>query len=352
MADRINDAFTLQAAFCRESGSELTARVIEAVRDTMTRDSRTGQRILDWSGDPMADALKLRIAGGLNALARSGLDAELSALYRSKKGDWDGVIARVLKEWDDWLYPWLDGPPQTNEVGRSGVLYPGLIEIARRYGPRVELLELGASGGLNLNMDRYRYQLGGQTAGVEGASVTLNPKWQGPDPAIAPVEVVSRRGVDLHPIDLTDEAQAQHMLAYIWPDQSERLARAEAAIAVLRAHPPTIDTGDAAEWIEARLAEPQADGVTRVIYHSSFWPYLPPSSRDRIRLAIKAAGERATMERPLAWLMKEPIEIVVYDKLMIRCWPGHGGREILADVHPHGSWVNWSEPAPSSVEIG
>lgn len=341
MADRIREAFTLQAAFCRETGSELTARVIEAVRDTMNHDTRTGARILDWPGDPMEDALKLRIAGGLNALARAGLDAELSTLYQAKTGDWDGIITRVLQDWDDWLCPWLDGPPQTNEVGRSGVLYPGLMEIARRYGPRVELLELGASGGLNLNMDRYGYMLGGAVAGVEDASVKLAPKWQGPDPAIAPVEVIGRKGVDLHPIDLTDDAQANRMLAYIWPDQSERLARAEAAIAALRAHPPRIETGDAADWIEARLAEPQASGVTRVVYHSSFWPYLPPPSRDRIRLAIKAAGERATNERPLAWLMKEPIEIVVYDKLMIRCWPGSGEREILADVHPHGAWVNW-----------
>lgn len=46
--------------------------------------TRTGAAILDWAGDPMADALMMRITGGLNALARSGGDPALSALYHSR----------------------------------------------------------------------------------------------------------------------------------------------------------------------------------------------------------------------------------------------------------------------------
>jgi hypothetical protein len=165
MSEKVRAAFEKQIGYCRLTGSELTARVLEAVLANLDHNTRTGARILDWPGDPMVDALKLRIAGGLNALARSGQDAELTSLYAAREGDFQDVIGRVLTQWDDWLYPWLDNAPQTNEVARSGVLFPGMLEIARRFGPKLEILELGASGGLNLNMDRFCYDLGSVAAG-------------------------------------------------------------------------------------------------------------------------------------------------------------------------------------------
>jgi hypothetical protein len=341
MSDKIRDAFRQQAAFCRKSGSALTGQVLETLAVILNSETRTGARILNWPGDPMEDALKLRIAGGLNALARSGKDTQISQIYRDGDGDWEAIIGRVLREWDDWLYPWLDGPPQTNEVGRSGILYPGLMEIARRYGPTVELLELGASGGLNLNMDRFSYNLGGLTAGDPASEVRLAPEWKGLPPRRATVEIVARCGVDLQPLDLTHDSEANRMLAYVWPDQTERLVRAEAAISVLRQYPPLVDTGDAVEWIQAMLQRPQNMGVTRVVYHSSFLPYVSAESQTELKMVIEAAAANATTERPLAWMMKEPTEQIWEDKLMLRSWPGQGHLEILAEVHPHGAWINW-----------
>jgi hypothetical protein len=346
MIDTLRDAFALQAKFCRQTGSPLTASVLEALIAVMDRTTRTGARILDWPGDPMTDALKLRIAGGLNALARSGKDPELTALYAARDGDWPGVIGRVLSEYDDWLTPWLDNAPQTNEVARSGVLFPGMMEIARRFGPRLEILELGASGGLNLNMDRFAYDLGGVSAGEAGSAVRIVPAWSGPAPLAAPVEIVARRGVDLNPLDMTDPAVAQRMLAYIWPDQTDRVARAEAAIAVARAFPPPVEAGDGAAWIERALVKPQAEGVTRVVYHSVALQYFPPEGRARVRAAIEAAGAQATAERPLGWLSMEFPEVVTTAHLTLRCWPGDGATQMLALAHPHGAHVEWRGGAP------
>ena len=59
--------------------------------------------------------------------------------------------------------------------------------------------------------------------------------------------------MDLHPLDVTKAADRERLLAYIWADQAERLARTEAAIAIAAADPPLLDRGDAADWLEAQL---------------------------------------------------------------------------------------------------
>ncbi|MEY5043781.1 MAG: hypothetical protein RJA19_1008, partial [Bacteroidota bacterium] len=98
-----------------------------ALAEVIDPSTRTGARILGWSGDPIIDALPLRIAGGLHALARTGEDSGLSLFYTRQKGDVPRLLARVLQDWDNWLFPWLDSPPQTNEVGRSAALWPGMM---------------------------------------------------------------------------------------------------------------------------------------------------------------------------------------------------------------------------------
>lgn len=343
MSDIIRAAFRRQAELCLAVGSPLTSHVVGALAEVLDEGTDTGKRILGWEGDPLIDALPLRIAGGLNALVRGKHDAALGALYAIGDGDFSGVVEQAVRQHDAALLAWLDSAPQTNEVARSGVLWPGLMEIARRFGPKVELLELGASGGLNLNMDRYGYDFGGVKAGEARSAVQLAPEWTGPLPAVASVDVVSRRGVDLNPLDLTNREVAETMLAYIWPDQALRMARAEAAIAILQAHPPVIDAGDGADWIEVQLSRPQQAGVTRVVYHSIALQYFPPENRGRVIAAIKAAGARADADHPLAWLAMEFRERVsTTPELTLHCWPGSGDEEPLATVHPHGATVSWA----------
>lgn len=340
-SEAIRAAFRLQASHCAATGSPLTATIVGALADAIDRSTATGTRILDWSGDPMTDVVPLRIAGGLNALARSGADADLSTLYRKGEGDVHALMRHVIARHDARLLPWLDSAPQTNEVGRSALLWPGIMAVAARFGPRVELLELGASGGLNLNMDRFSYDLGGACSGDASSTVQLKPAWTGSPPTAAPVDVVARSGVDLNPLDMTDPAVAGRMLAYIWPDQSERLARAEAAIAIAHHYPPPMEQGDGAEWIEQRLALPQAAGVTRILYHSVALQYFPAEGRDRVHAAIATAGARATPERPFAWLSMEFHKQITLAELRLTTWPGDGQHQLLARCHPHGAHIEW-----------
>ena len=309
----------------------------------------TARRVLAWVGDPMKDALPLRLTGGLNALARAGSDAALSAAYAGGMADWPALLHRVLVEYDAPLQAWLDSPPQTNEVGRSGILWPALMVVTKCFGPRVELLELGASGGLNLNMNHFGYNLHGALAGDAASPVQIIPQWTGPAPDVAPVDVVARAGVDLQPLDMTDDAVAAHMLAYIWPDQTQRVANAEAAIAIANAYPPPVAQGDGVAWLAEQLARPQEKGVTRIIYHSVALVYFPETAQAEVTSLIEAAGTRADADHPLAWISFEHLNMGLPD-LTLRMWPGDGdaaggqkaGAPVkLATAHPHGTKVEW-----------
>ncbi|WP_375422347.1 DUF2332 domain-containing protein [uncultured Sphingomonas sp.] len=335
-------AFTIQAGYCRAMGAPVTTRISDALATALDRDSATGRAVLDWAGEPVADALALRLIGGLHALHRAGADAALSRVFAGQV-TWPGEVAAVLKDalvrHDAALLPWLDGPPQTNEAGRSAGLMTGLLHPCARFGPRVELLEIGSSAGLNLLIDRYRFDLGGVTAGPVDATVTIRPEWRGVAPPAAPVEIVGVRGVDIAPVDVTDPVQAARLEAYVWVDNVERQARLAQTIALVREHGVSLAAGDAADWIEARLAEPQAAGVTRVLMHSVVWQYIPAERRERIRVAMDAAGARATAERPLGWVMMEPNRDLHRHEVRVRGWPGERPMELVALTHAHGAWV-------------
>ena len=63
------------------------------------------------------------------------------------------IVAGVVASHEAALLPWLDGPPQTNEAGRSASIMAALLWLSQRLGPRFELNELGASAGVNLYPD-------------------------------------------------------------------------------------------------------------------------------------------------------------------------------------------------------
>lgn len=349
----VRSAFAKQAAICTASGAPFTGRVCGLIGERLDRSSAIGRRVLDWPGNPSheGDALALRLAGGLHGLARSGADQTLGAVYPPNAAPedddalWD-ILKRSLVSHDAQLEPWLDGPPQTNEVGRSGGLMAGLLVLAGRFGLPFALYELGASAGLNTRLDRYAYRLGRTEAGEAGSAVRLSPEWRGEaSPPVAEVRVVRRAGVDRNPLDPTDPATRDRLSAYVWVDQRERLARLarlEAALEIAATTPARIDTGDAADWLEAELAIAPEPGVCRVVMHTIAFQYFPPEVQARVRARIEAAGARATEDAPLAWLTYEA-EGSGFERwpvLRLRAWPG-GDDVALARGHPHGAWYEW-----------
>lgn len=339
----VRKSFADQADFCVRLGSPFTALLCRLIGDRLDRSTPIGRRILGWPGDPdpRKDALPLRLCGGFHALARSTSAPELTALYPPASTPDDdclwAALTHVLSEYSDFLDPWLDGPPQTNEVGRSNVLMPGLLAIADRFPHPIQLFELGASAGLNLLLDRYGFDLGGVRAGDPASTLQLRPQWEGPAPPDSYVWIERRRGVDVKPGNVI--ADRDRLLAYVWADQPQRLRQLEAALDIAAAHPPPLDKGDAADWLESRLPRDPLPGVTRVVQHSIAFQYFPPDTQARVRAHIEAAGARATEDAPVAWLRYEWVEGDAAHSLRLRTWPG--GERLLANAHAHGAWVRW-----------
>jgi hypothetical protein len=346
-------AFLIQEHYCRSMDAPIYAAICAAVAAGLTRASVVGARVLDWPGEPTRDALPLRLIGGLHALVLAGKDAELAELFAGRLADGEiaGLIERVLARHESDLLPWLDGPPQTNEPGRSAALMCGLIEIARRHGPRIELLEIGSSAGLNLMIGRYRFDLGGTMVGPANSPITIIPEWTGAAAPSLPLDIVSARGCDVAPMDATDPAVAARLAAYVWAEKPERMARLRAAIAMVRDHGVRLDHADAADWVEARLAEPQAEGATRVLMHSVVWQYLPASVADRIRSAMHAAGDRATPDRPLGWVMMEPDRALAHQVIRVMSWPGHAEAQVIGTAHAHAAWIRYGAPDADRAAI-
>ena len=343
MSERdVREAFRDQVMFCERSGTPVTAAVLRGIAAALDRSTETGRRALDWPGDPRgrADSVPLRLAGGLHALARRGDDARLMRLYAGDLADADRVVAEMLRRHDAELAAWLDSPPQTNETGRAAAIMAGLLVLAADHARPFELIELGASAGLNLNLDRFGYRLGETAAGDARSPVQLMPAWTGRSPPSAKVEVIDRRGVDQQPVRIDSPAERERLIAYCWPDQPERMARLQAALALADRFRPPLEKGDAADFAERRLAEPHAAGTCRVLYHTIFWTYLPPEKQSRVRAALANAGRGADRERPLAWLRYELDSEGSAAELHLQTWPG-GRERHLATGHPHGNRLTW-----------
>ena len=348
----VADAFHNQSLYCRANDAPITARIVEALRELLAAEVPGGllAKVRGWSGAPLADALPLRVAGGLHALHLEGKEPALSAIYRAEDADDFAIIGEVIARREADLLPWLDGPPQTNEAGRSSNFIVALLWLAEQGLPSsFECLEIGSSAGINLMIDRYRYDLGGMLVGPEPGALAFKPEWRGPPPTEHPIAFASLKGCDVAPVDLADAAQALRLKAYIWPEHTLRFARMDGAITAATKRKPDIVKMNAAAFVEQALAMPQAAGTTRVLMHSIVWQYVPADQRQRVAAAMEAAGERATAERPLAWIALEANRTTHQHELTVRCWPGGEQRVQLGVAHAHGTWLeHFAEPLAST----
>jgi hypothetical protein len=328
-----------------EPASPFTARLIECLAADVDADGPVAALVADWPRSPRADALAMRLCGALHAAALSARDPNLAAAYPARNPDWDmNIVWPIARDFlareTAWVRDFIRSPPQTNEARRSIALLAGFLHIATEHPGPIDTLEIGASAGLNLHGDRFRYRTASWSWGAAESSVLIESQWTGPPPPLsAAIQIRSRAACDLNPLDITDPAQRTQLRSYIWPDQRERLARFDAAVEFAIAQGVRVERANALDWLRVKLA---ATEIATVVYHSVFWQYVPRDTREAIRGTIQAAGERATREAPVVWLRLEPESLLTGPAdsarflLDVTVWPGERRRVLaITDGHVH-----------------
>jgi len=334
--------FRKQAAACRVYGSPLTGALLSGAADDIDASGVTADLMHAHLDEPSGSVPSLRLAGALHRLVLQGRAPELARYFPSAGGTappgsvWPAAERAVRTHLEE-LRGLVTRTVQTNEVGRSAVLYGGLLLL----GGRVRLLEIGASAGLNLRCDHYAYEVGDDVLGNAAGAVRLVQPWVAPWPAARDVEVVERLGCDPAPIDPTSEEGRLTLRSYVWGDHLERHHRLSAALEVAQRTPVTVERSGALDFLERQLSP--EDGVTTVVWHSVVMQYVDPAERQAVERLLAERGAQATAQAPLARLSLEPAQVGGSDydfRVHLQRWPG-GEHRHVADAHGHGSPVTW-----------
>ena len=250
----------------------------------------------------------------------------------------DAFTTWVVERWHDVRAEVLSRSTQTNEAARCATLLPVLAGIP---GP-LALLEVGASAGLCLYADRYRYAYRHRDGAVStvgadhGVTLPCRVENDVPVPDRLP-EVVWRAGLDLHPLDLTSFEDLAWLEALVWPEHEERRRRLRAAAALLRSEPPLLVAGDLVEDLPALAARAPA-GATLVVFHSAVLAYATPEHRRRFAEVVR--------DLPGHWVANEAptvLEGLVDSPAVPEPDPG---RFLVAR---DGAPVAWSDPHGQSL---
>jgi hypothetical protein len=223
---------------------------------------------------------------------------------------------------------------QTNEAARCAVLLPALASVD---GP-LALLEVGAAAGLTLLPDVYSYDYEGHVVrGLDPKAPILRCRPVGPVPLPRRVpHVVWRAGLDLNPLDVTDDDDVAWLSCLIWPGEADRAQRLNQAVAAARRQPPVVRRGDLLDNLAALAATAPSD-ATLVVYHSAVLAYVSEDTRRAFAEAVAKLGG--------VWLSNEGDRVLRCIGVS-RTDPGslilvRNGHEVLARSDPHATWIEW-----------
>ncbi len=308
MAAFFDTGLTLADRMRRHAGDDthLYAHLMRAMATDWEEGGPVRAICVGWEDAPHGSVVQLRLLAGLFRIVLTGRAVPLEPFYPCLGGQVDPTrawpaVRRVLSANVEELREALAIAPQTNEVGRSNALLAGILAAITRSGlRRVRLLEPGASAGLNLLVDRFRFVNAGWAYGPEDSPVLLADGVRG---VVQPVDfdVVERRGCDLAPVGTSSADGQLRLRSFVWPFHVERHARLSAALRVAADEPPVVDVAAAGEWLERELVGECSGDVLTVVWQSITRLYWPADETARVAAAISEAATR----RPIAHVCME-----------------------------------------------
>lgn len=198
-------------------------------------------------------------------------DAPLSA-------DW------IVEHWALVADVLLTKRTQTNEPARCALLLPALATLPEP----LALVEVGASAGLCLLYDRWRYDYDGTVVGDGPVTLHCAVNDRVPIPARVP-EIAWRAGLDLNPLDASDADTRRWLECLVWPEHEDRRATLHAALDVAAADPPDVRRGDLLHDLPRLLDEAPRD-ATVVVLHTAVLLYADRATRAEFVTLLRDRG--------------------------------------------------------------
>jgi hypothetical protein len=327
--------------------SPLYVQLMRAAADDIDRGGPVA-RLFAGIPAPPGSVPQLRLMGALHYLVLSGRAPGLAAFYPSAGGDRlvDGVwmaAEAAIDEHFDQIRTRLHRTVQTNEPGRSAVLFAGLLWLTDRHRRPIRLLEVGASAGLNLLADRYAYVVGGRELGDPASPLRFEEPWA-PTPPIdldaadAGLRITARAGCDLSPLDPARPDDQITLLSYIWPDELHRIERMRAALSVAARDPVPVTSRPGSEWLPEALAAAE-DGELIVVWHSVMRQYVEPAEWQAIERSLDGRPGVVRLSMEPAFDKRLRMELTVHD-------PAGAAARLLAVCDDHGLPIRWETYSP------
>ena len=250
-------------------------------------------------------------------------------------------VSLVLHRQDEIATVMASRVTQTNEPARCATLLPVLAGLPQP----LALLEVGAAAGLCLLPDYYAYDYGVGRVAPNVLTDLPPPVFACRAGASTPVpqrnvDVVWRAGLDLHPVDLGDEAEVRWLEALVWPGEEYRLPRLKAACEIARAHHPGVIQGDLRTDLPT-LASHAPPEATLVVFHTAVLAYVPePRERSEFAQSVSDCGA--------VWIANEgPQNTPGVSEHVINEHPDRDAFLLCVDGMPtawtdgHGTWIDW-----------
>ncbi len=285
-------------------------------------------------------AIQLRLLAGVFRLVLTGRAEPLRRFYPCLGGadppsDVWPTLRQVISEHLDELHEALEVPPQTNEVGRSSALLAGLFDVVAATGERrIRLLEIGASAGLNLLVDRFRFEGAGWHFGPADSPLVLA------DPIVGPVvpqpfTITERRGCDLNPVDARTAEGRLLLTSFVWPFDVDRHQRLAAALRIAADHQVHVDRATAGDWLAEQL-EVDHEGLT-VLWQSITQLYWPVTEVQAVDSLVSGYGRRGRLAR-VSMEFPPQAGVGVMPDLRTTIWSGRSEPTVraLGTAHYHG----------------
>ncbi|MGN6867465.1 MAG: DUF2332 domain-containing protein [Solirubrobacteraceae bacterium] len=333
----------------RSGRSPLYIELMRAAADNIERGGEVA-RLFEGIDAPPGAVPQLRLTAALHYLVLSGQAPELAAFYPSAGGErpptevWPVVLATIGEHFDQIKHR-LRRTVQTNEPGRSAVLFAGLLWLTERHRRPIRLLEVGASAGLNLLADRYTYVVGALELGDPASPLRFVDPWVPPPVAdladvASNLRIVARAGCDVAPLDPSRPDDQLTLLSYIWPDELHRIDRMRGALSVAARDPVPVAKRLGSEWLPETLASAE-DGELVVVWHSVMRQYVAPGEWAAIMGALAGRRDVVRLSMEPALDHTAQMQLTVDD-------PAGAPTRRLGVCDDHGLPIRWDTYSPAA----